>query len=749
MTRGTVVALSWVALMGCGGTSAGRADASPPTACEPGAPAACTCAAGNPGLEACLPDGSGFGACAHCQPLTLAFRVAPSYPVGIAPYQLVTGDLDGDGRGDLVVGDNGNNGDGAGVHVLRRRADGGYESSAFFPGAAEAELADVTGDGVLDLLEIGGGVALRAGHGDGSFAAVSVAVAAGPSVGVAVGHLDGDDHADLVVTRGNGGVVDVFLGSAAGTFVAPVTYSVGDYAAGVAIGDVSGDGLADLVVVGATSADVSVLLGAGDGSFGAPSGYALGGAPWKVTLADLSGDGVLDIAVGDSSVGTHVLINDGHGAFAAPVVYPSSGQGPAAADLDGDGDVDLALANGNDVVVLRNPGDGALVVERRYLAGAYPGAIAATDLDGDGRIDLAVGNLWDGTVTVLHGGSDGSFAAAPFDGGAAAQRDVALGDLDGDGFADLVLALEGQSTVTVRRGGADGRFGAPTEVPAGARQWPHLVVADLDGDRFPDVIVSRAGGVSVLLGRGDASFAPAVNYSMGQESSLIATADLDGDGDLDLVAGPVTAEGGPYDVAVWKGRGDGTFADRRDVRVGYGPEGLALGDLDGDGRPDLAVGFLPEGSRAALLHNLGDGSFAPMDSALGYALDVAIQDLDADGANDLILASNVTGSQVLATARGHGDGTFEPPRSYLAPYWSGPMVFGDLDGDLEPDLVLANGRQAAIYRVRAGVLQDPLLLTAGDGAAESALGDVDGDGLLDVVVGARTGVATLVNDSRR
>ncbi len=749
MTRAWAWALLWVALVGCGDSpSPAAADAAPATTCVPGEPAVCNCAAGNPGVQPCLPDGSGFGACGHCAPLSLAFRVAPSFPIGVAPYLLVSGDLDGDGKADLVVGDNGIDGASAGVHILDRRADGAYVSAAFFPGAAEAELADVTADGALDLVEIGMGVTLRAGNGDGTFAATPVPVADGPDVGVAIGDLDGDLHADIVVTRGNGHSVDVLLGSGSGTFAAPVTYAAGDYTAGVAIGDVDDDGRSDLVVVGAMSADVSVLLGSGDGTFGAATAYALGGTPWKVTLADLSGDGALDIVVGDGTLGTQVLMNDAHGAFAAPGVHPPSTQRPAAADLDGDGDLDLAIVDGSAVIVLQNDGEGVLSVAQRYLAGAYPGSVVATDLDGDGRVDLAVGNLWDGTVTILYGQPGGGFAAARLDAGPAVQRDLGLADLDGDGFADLVVALEGQSTVTVRRGSAAGVLGPPTDAPAGSRHWPHLVLADLDADHVPDLIVSRAGGVSVLIGAGDATFAPPVDYAMGGESALIALADVDGDGHLDLVAGPATLNGGPSGLAVWKGRGDGTFADRHDVNVGYDPQGLAIGDLDGDGLPDLAVGFYNEGSAVALLRNRGDGSFDLSPSSPGFAVDVGIQDLDGDGANDLVLASSVTGSQVLATAHGHGDGTFEPPHPYTAPYWSGPMVLGDLDGDGHPDLVLANGTHALVYPVRLGILQEPLLLPAGIGAGKSALGDIDGDGLLDLVVGGRAGVATLINDSR-
>jgi hypothetical protein len=302
--------------------------------------------------------------------------------------------------------------------------------------------------------------------------------------------------------------------------------------------------------------------------------------------------------------------------------------------------------------------------------------------------------------------------------------------------------------LTVRRGGAGGALAPATEAAAGVRQQGLLRLAELSGDGALDVVVAASGGVRVLLGRGDATFGPPVSLALGHEASVLATADLDGDGDLDLVAGPITLLGGPYGVGVFLNHGDGSFGARQDVPVGHDPCGLALGDLDGDARPDLALGFIEEGASAAILRNRGDGSFEPVAGALGAATEVAIVDLDGDGANDLVLASHVTGSQRLATAHGHGDGSFDAPRAYLAPYTIGPVALGDLDADGQPDLVLADGGDALVYRVHAGSLEDPVRVPAGDQAFEVALGDLDGDGLLDLVVAGQKGVATLVNASR-
>jgi hypothetical protein len=160
-----------------------------------------------------------------------------------------------------------------------------------------------------------------------------------------------------------------------------------------------------------------------------------------------------------------------------------------------------------------------------------------------------------------------------------------------------------------------------------------VAIGDLSGDGKPDL---AAGGfsarfVSVLVNRGDGSFPIKRKYAAWSHS--VAIGDLNGDGNADLVAGGKT-------VSVRISKGDGSFRARRDYLPGYFADSIAIGDLNGDGKPDLVTANVDVSSNVSVLLNRGDGSFKPkLDYGTGSAVrgpnSVAIGDLNADGRPDL------------------------------------------------------------------------------------------------------------------
>jgi hypothetical protein len=367
---------------------------------------------------------------------------------------------------------------------------------------------------------------------------------------VAIGDLDGDQAPDLAVANWFSNNVSVLLGLGDGTFSAAVHYAAGDYCSSVAIGDLDGDQVPDLAVANNDwySGSVSVLMGAGDGSFSAAVSYATGGGPSSVAIGDLDGDQVPDLAVANTaSDNVSVLLGLGDGTFAAAAYYAAGDESWSVAlgDLDGDGDTDLAVANaGSDnVSVLLGLGDGTFAAAVPYAAGNHPTSVAIGDLDGDLVSDLALANTGsfplydDGSVSVLLGLGDGTFAPAVSYSAGERPVSVAIGDLDGNQVPDLAVANSDpdDSTVSVLLGLGDGTFAATVNYAA-ARGLGSVAIGDLDGDQVPDLAVASwlSDNVSMLLGAGDGTFAAAVGYAAGTVPYCVAIGDLNGDQAPDL-----------------------------------------------------------------------------------------------------------------------------------------------------------------------------------------------------------------------
>ena len=381
-----------------------------------------------------------------------------------------------------------------------------------------------------------------------------------------------------------------------------------------------------------------------------------------------------------------VLLGNGDGILLAAQSFPASGASSiAVGDFNGDGKVDLAVASGSVSVLLGN-GDGTFRAARGFAVGGSPWAVAIGDFNGDGKLDLATANggggLEPGTVSALLGNGDGTFLEAPTYAAGAAPSSIAVGDFNGDGKLDLV------TNVSVLVGNGDGTFQAPLAFPAGA--YSSLAVGDFNGDGKLDLAGVASYGIWVALGKGDGTFQPAQNFACGGPCGpgMVVVGDFNGDGRLDLVL---------TDTSYWRlflfvGNGDGTFQTARQVGGGAVPDFVAVGDFNGDGVLDLAVAVeddLNDYGRVLVLLGNGDGTFqSPLAVATGDdGTSLAIGDFNGDGKPDLAVGNEAFND--VWVLLGNGDGTFQPAQDFGVGGHAESLAVGDFNGDGKLDMAVA------------------------------------------------------------
>ena len=656
------------------------------------------------------------------------FHEAIEFPLADSPDCIATGDLDENGTVDLIVGLHSGT-----LQILLSASDGSLNLGTTLksdPFPAFLASPDIDADGHLDIaVGVPGGIDVYLGHGDGTFE---------PQVFFEVERggrqfAFADFNADGVLDAANNASFNgfsVLLGTVEGLFADPIIIPgpIGQSWTYVSAADLNVDGADDLIFANLEHDDITVLIGHGDGTFAEPVHYDVGQGPSQLVNEDFNGDGFPDVAVANETGGTmSVRFGIGDGTLGPEHLFGTREKAVSivAGEFDARLGIDIAIAcggNNTGVNVLRNVGDGTFSPDRRLLGRVqFLNGVAAEDVSGDRVVDLVVANFTAHEVVVLCGDGAGDFLPpVAFDVGQY-PNDLDVADLNGDGVADVVCicANSGGDDISILIGDNDGGFEPEVrldiEATSGGPNPLSLDVADLNADGDSDIILTVPGSQKIYLffGHGDGTFGAPVEADSGVEAFTVEVADFDGDDILDYCIN------NGENVRVRRGIGDGSFADPVISPVGSGVIDIATGDMNEDGVLDLAVMTYSSaaGRQLAILCGAGDGSFlSPLQiDDVPNPEDVELADFDRDGHLDLVSPSNFDASVFLI--RGSGDGTFAEVADVIGPGLAEAIAVADFDGDGWPDFA-ATGRNYSGISVR---------LNAG---GSSCLGDVDGNGLV-------------------
>lgn len=683
------------------------------------------------------------------------------------PTDFAFADFDGDGNLDVVSAHE--NYDEVSVHF--GNGQGVFSSGHIIPidGSPNSiTTGDFNGDGWPDIATSNGQnfesgtVSVLFGNGAGMFpglANLDVSATSSP-IDITSSDFNGDGLTDIATANGFANQISVFIATGSDTFLPEATIDGLAIPIKLTSSDFDGDGNSDLVVTRQLSNDASVLLGTGDGSFTAGQTFFAGSGPETIESLDFNQNGIADLAIVNVGADTvSVFEGVGNGEFVFATSF-STGEQPndvTSADFNGDGFADFAstfegrypyFVNG--ITIVLGSSNGGLEQPYTLDLGAGHYSIASADIDGDGTSDIAAGHAFDITVLLGSQGNPptvgiGSSIITNF-----APRGLTAVDFDNDGFLDLVYHGVNDDSVYFAIGAGDGSFSQSQIIGLGfSVNVNSFAIADVDNDGFVDILIAdrnpaTTDDVLVLLNDGTGSFvATGEVFDVGESANTIRVADFNNDGFLDLVTSHSLSD----DVSVLLGNGDGSFQVENRVPVGEAPVDVAVGDFDGDAFADLVVPARV-GDLVSIRIGRGDGTFDSATSVVGDASprSVVVRDFDLDGNLDFASANqgNFGGPPETANiSMGLGNGAFSGPQSYLIGSSRGDLFVDDFNNDGITDIYI--GGFTILYGLGDGTFADQVRHAVPSNAYSSTVGDFDCDGLTDVVVVGFNRIGTSLN----
>jgi hypothetical protein len=672
-----------------------------------------------------------------------SLTLVDTLPAGSGAYMLTAADLDSDGKLDLITGNHPN----ASVSVFRNQSASGTFSFAakqdFTTGLSALGVAagDVDGDLKPDIVTANytdgkASVLLNTSTpGSISFAAKEDFTSGPNPHSIALGDLNGDGKPEIVVGNNGNHTVSVLRNTSTmgdPNFAAAHIVSAGGTT--VAVGDWDLDGKQDLVsgswpqssisLVRNTTVNLSSTL-----SFEPAVEVSTGGNTHTVALGHLDGDGKPDLAV-VTEMESYLLIyrnlstpgSISQASLSPAMVFDAgwNAVGVSVGDLDGDYRPEVVFANAYDdnIFIYRNfPGvfnSTSLGPRLDFTSVDGPIHTVIADLDGDGKRDVAVANFYTATVTVFKNSSAGTLdqnslelvstlPIGAFPSSVSGQFLVAA-DLNNDNKVDLITANHNANTVSViRNNSSSGNFNffAKLDFPVGSVA-AGLAVRDIDGDLKPDIVTANwADNTATVLQnvsvpQGEIDFDFVGDFPAGLEPHSVALGDLDGDTKPEMIVG----NNGEHTLTIYRNNStSGTISFHPTTTThSAGGKTIALGDLDNDGKSDLITGSWPNNS-ISLVRNVSTLGMISLETAVelgigGFTHTIALALLDNDTKLDVIVVSEMDSKLMLfhneSVAGSFSFSTLATPATFATGWNAVGVSAGDLNADNRPDIVFAN-----------------------------------------------------------
>ncbi len=335
--------------------------------------------------------------------------------------------------------------------------------------------------------------------------------------------------------------------------------------------------------------------------------------------ADFNGDGIVDMVIPKHTGLLMVLLGNGDGTFTTgtSITLATQDASVLAADVNGDGKVDLIASSqgSNQIMVYLGNGDGTFQTAIVLSGTAGPSSLVAADFNGDGNLDIAFTEINNSLVEIMYGDGTGAFPTTQTVSVGSGPTSLVTGDYNGDGVPDLAVANAIGNTVSILINDGTGNFAQATGSPVAVGQHPTRVyAADLNNDGNMDLVTANDNDstLSILLGNGDGTFAVS-SYTAGAGAKYLSIGDYNGDGKQDIAA----CYAGVLQLGLILGNGDGTFQTQTTVLTansGSTCVGLVQGDFNGDGMPDLEAAISSSGREQILLNTTGQTASASISS---------------------------------------------------------------------------------------------------------------------------------------